>query len=300
MSGPTKNQHYIPQFYLKLFTDENERFCVYSINEKRLLTRQHPKKFAAKRYFYDSNKEELLKVLGETLQLYPELEFQIDLSEPQFVEKYFSKSESDAKIVIEKVANNIDELFLKENMQKLIIFFHDLCARTEFVRNQYGYFNKTLNTHIDGMNFPNKEKYKKYNEKETQLYQIFSVSEFLKTAKMLIENYDWFVRINKSEINFIIGDNPLHGIFVGQNDICFPISKRKAIILRAKNHNGYLFSKDNSKDKKTINLSLESISVYNDKIAYSYRYYFGDKKTMMVSDAIHKNVKIDPTPKWNF
>ncbi len=151
------------------------------------------------------------------------------------------------------------------------------------------------------MNSPNKENYKKHNEKETQFYQIFSISELLKTASMLIENYDWLIGNNISDINFIVGDNPAGDIFIGFNDICFPISQRKAIIFRTKRHNGYLISQDESKNGKTIDLSLQSVLAYNTaQIAHSYRYYFGDKKTFALLEKINNMAGINPISIWSF
>ena len=57
MGDKTIKQHFVPQFYLKRFTESNGRFSVYDIKSRIILTRQRPRGFATKRYFYDIDKK---------------------------------------------------------------------------------------------------------------------------------------------------------------------------------------------------------------------------------------------------
>ena len=301
MSKSVKNQHYIPQFYLRRFADENGRFCVYDVKNKNLLTRQHPRNFASARYFYDTDSETLQNILEESFLFYPELRNQIDLSNSQFVEHYLAIREAEASKAITEIESNADALWNDDNQQKIINFLYDLSVRTEFVRKQYEYINDTLNNHLDKMNYPTKDKHKKHDDKELQLKQIFNVSKLQRITYMLKENYDWFVGYNDSSVNFFVGDNPIYGISIGFNDICFPMSLKKSIILRAKRHNGYIFSKDESTDGKTIDLSCNSILIYNCiQIKRSYRYCFGDKNTFLLTNKINELLGIDLTTLRSF
>ena len=87
MSGKVKNQHYVPQMYLERFTS-NGRMSVWALDDDEIRTRQHPRNYAAKRYFYDEERSELKKHLQEIIELHPETEAVIDQSDEQFVEKY--------------------------------------------------------------------------------------------------------------------------------------------------------------------------------------------------------------------
>ena len=301
MSKDVKNQHYIPQFYLNRFTGENGRFCVYSILDNKYLCRQQPRNFGASRYFYDVQKTELKELLEEIVTVNPHVKSEIDYDDEQFIEHYLSRSEADAKNILDLIDKDHNDLFVEENQQKLIIFLHDLSVRTEFLRKYYGYINNTLNRHIDEFGVDPKNKKPEEAAKMTQLHNMLDISSLYKTANILKTNYDWFVGNNLSELNFITSDNPAFGMFLGFNDICFPISRKKSIIFRAKNNGGYLISEDTSSDGRTIDLSFRSILIYNEMlISNAYRYAFGDKDTFLKIDLMRKFLKQDERPKRCF
>lgn len=64
MAGNVKKQHYVPRMYLKRFSGDNNRLCVWNLSNDSIMTRQRPENFAAKRYYYDTNKNELQKALS--------------------------------------------------------------------------------------------------------------------------------------------------------------------------------------------------------------------------------------------
>ncbi|MBQ5868539.1 MAG: DUF4238 domain-containing protein, partial [Lachnospiraceae bacterium] len=53
MSKSVKNQHYVPKMYIKRFASTGEKVCVWKVDENEILTRQEPRKYATRRYFYD-------------------------------------------------------------------------------------------------------------------------------------------------------------------------------------------------------------------------------------------------------
>lgn len=79
---------------------------------------------------------------------------------------------------------------------------------------------------------------------------------------MLQDNYEWYEAVNNTELDFVVSDNPAHAIRMGFNDICVPITSRKAIILRVKDKAAPIISKDMPTDG-IINLSLKSVIAYN-------------------------------------
>ena len=62
MSGKVKNQHYVPRMYLKRFSPDQKRICVWNLMKDEILTRQQTINYAAKRYFYDANELELKRL----------------------------------------------------------------------------------------------------------------------------------------------------------------------------------------------------------------------------------------------
>ena len=97
--------------------------------------------------------------------------------------------------------------------------------------------------------------------------------------KLLI-NYNWYIAYNYTDLDFIISDDPAKPIWLGLNDICIPISKKLAIILRVKAKDAPLFSKDIS-DGNIINMSLQGVTAYNlIQIGMSQKYLFGSEKAI--------------------
>lgn len=67
-----------------------------------------------------------------------------------------------------------------------------------------------------------------------QLEQVLSVKPALETMERLLINYNWYIGYNDTKLDFIISDNPAQMVWQGFNDICIPISKNRAIVLRVK------------------------------------------------------------------
>jgi len=48
--------------------------------------------------------------------------------------------------------------------------------------------------------------------KNTQLHQILGIKPVLETMKKLENDYDWYVGINNTEMDFVISDNPAYAV----------------------------------------------------------------------------------------
>lgn len=278
MSGKVKNQHYVPRMYLKRFSPDNKRICVWNLMEDKILIRQQPGNYAAKRYFYDANEAELRKALTEMGKLYPELISNIDFSDEQLLEKALSRVEADAGMIMDLISEKTEELYNETNMQKLIIFLHELTYRSEKYRSSMENIREqTLNSlqrlgispeQVDGIDD---------TPKDNQLYQLMGISPLLKTAKMLTENYNWYIGTVKGPMKLLLSDNPMQGIMLGFNDICVPLSGEKAIIFRIANPDSPILSEDMPNGNE-IELSHKSVFAYNAvQLSYANRFIFGDK-----------------------
>lgn len=115
---------------------------------------------------------------------------------------------------------------------------------------------------------------------ETQLYQLLGISPLLKTAEKLETRYLWYFGTVGGTQKLIISDNPAQGIWLGFNDICFPISGEQAIIFRVKNQNAPIISSDMPVQNE-ITLSDRSVLKYNIiQSSYANRFIFGDKESL--------------------
>ena len=291
MSGKVKNQHYVPRMYLKRFASDNKRFCVWNLMNDNIIPRQRPENYAAKRYFYDANKIELKQALEEILKLYPDAVPIIDAADEQFIEKGLSRTEADVSKVFDLICNNYEELYDKVNTQKLIIFLHGLAYRSEKYRNQLDNIREQSLMQLKEMGIdPEQVAGINTTGKDNQLYQLVGIAPLLKTAKMLVENYNWYIGTVSGTMKLVISDNPAQGIMLGFNDICIPLSGDKAIIFRAIDPEAPIVSKDMPLDNE-IKLTERSVLAYNViQLSYANRFMFGDKASLtflkMISDRL--------------
>lgn len=281
MSRQVKNQHYVPRMYLKRFAPDPKRLCVWNLMSDKILTRQKPENYAAKRYFYDANKEDLKQALEEMSKLYPDAVPIIDAADEQFVEKGLSRMEADVSQILDLISANHEALYNETNMQKLIIFLHDLSYRSEKYREQLDNIREQTLIHLERLGVsPDKVEGIEQTGKDNQLYQLVGIVPLLKTAKMLLENYNWYIGIVSGNMKLVISDNPAQGIFLGFNDICIPLSGDKAIIFRVNDPDALIISKDMPVGNE-IKLTERSVFAYNAvQMSYANRFMFGDKASL--------------------
>lgn len=281
MSGQVKNQHYVPRMYLKRFAPDKKRLSVWNLMSDEILTRQRPENYATKRYFYDANKEELKRALEEMAKLYPNAMPIIDAADEQFVEKGLSRMEADASKILELIDKDHNALYDETIMQKLIIFLHDLAYRSEKYREQLDSIREQTLTHLKRMGIST-EQVDGLEEtgKDSQLYQLVGIAPLLKTAKMLVENYNWYIGTVSGKMKLVISDNPAQGLFLGFNDICIPLSGDNAIIFRNIDPDAPIISKDLPVGNE-IQLTERSVFAYNAiQLSYANRFMFGDKASL--------------------
>lgn len=282
MSGPVKNQHYVPRMYLKRFAPDKKRFSVWNLMSDEIRTRQRPENYAAKRYFYDANKEELKQALEEIMKLYPDTLQITDLEDKQFIEKGLSRMETDASKILELIDKDHCALYDETVMQKLIIFLHDLTYRSEKYRDLLDDVREQTKTHLKRMGIsPEQVDGLEKSGKDSQLYKLVGIKPLLETAKMLIENYNWYIGIVSGKMKLVISDNPAQGIFLGFNDICIPLSGDKAIIFRIINPTSPIISNEMPIGNE-IQLSEQSVFAYNMfQLSNANRFMFGDKDSLI-------------------
>lgn len=276
MNAKVKNQHYIPQMYLNLFST-NGKLCVWNLSTGQVLDNQSSRNFASLRYFYDINRKDLKELLSEIASVHPKILQIVELKDEQFIEKGLGNAEGDIAAVIREITTDHSKLHEKVITQKLIIFLHDLAYRTEKVRNDIEMVKNAGMHHSDENNI---SQLSEDSAKRTQLYYLLGVNPLLETAYMLKEQYDWYIGVVRGKYKLLISDNPAEGIRLGFNDVCIPLSGDLAIILRARRTAAPFISRDNPTNGEII-LSERSVFAYNVmQRSYAKRFMFGDKKTI--------------------
>lgn len=112
MTGKTKKQHYVPQFYLRKFAIEGHN-KLYSFDKFNCVSRQQEiKNVASENYFYDHNLNDLINKMDdekkdEFLKQFEEND--LEFLQIQYLEKIFSNIEG-------KFADTIQSILKKAEM----------------------------------------------------------------------------------------------------------------------------------------------------------------------------------------
>ena len=256
------NQHYIPQMYLSRFCSDGKHFDVWNIRNDAIIPRQQIRNFAAKRYFYDADNTVLKSALSE-MEDYYRTSFSPFLEEnDQFVEKGLSRAKADIANTLKQIDKNHNCLYEDDVQIKLIIFLHDLAFRTEAYRNQTDNISNQLRNHLLRLGIDPTQVKGLCTGQESQLYQLLGITPLLETAEQLETRYSWYFATVGGTQRLIVSDNPAQGVWLGFNDICFPISGEQAIIFKVKNQNAPIISSDMAVQNK-ITLSDCSVLKYN-------------------------------------
>ena len=282
MDKIVKNQHYIPQMYLRRFCCENNQLYAYD-----KLTGQgfynSPRAFAHEKYFYDVDSDALLQLL-ETYYPFIDPVSRRKLSQTQAIEKMLGRLEGDANLVLDKLNNDPLALFNKDVQIILLLFLHALSIRTVAQRSQIENIHHQTVDWLKKFEISANSEAAEYVEstaeeysKKWQIGRLLSPDAALEFAQMVMLNYDWYYGVVNSDLNLIISDNPVRMLAFGFNDCCFPISPKRAIIFRIRGDDIKIFSHDKP-EKGVINLSLRSIFIYNlIQQSQAERFLFGDE-----------------------
>lgn len=218
----TKNQHYVPQFYLRKFANNENKLEILDCGRRKVVTPRSPKSVCNEEYYYSANNK-----LDEVSQA---------------LEKEFQRIESD----ISKAYDNIAQKFINfeqitEDDKMLIATFMSLqYLRGPYMRKQLQRMNEQMVKQITKLQFSSPDINKFFDKHEKQIgeklteQQRDEVIEFAQKGEYRVEmgnaahlqligemegfrNFlfgkEWLVYISKSSKKFITSDNPVIEIF---------------------------------------------------------------------------------------
>lgn len=293
MDNIVKNQHYIPQMYLKRFCTLNNQLYAYDKLKDQGFYNL-PRAYAHEKYFYDLDPDTLLQMLETYYPLIDPVSKE-RLSQTQAIEKMLGRIEGDADSVLDRL--NDDPSVLSDGTAQIILihFLHSLSIRTVAQRSQIEnihhqtadwlkQFGISANPEVVEYVNSTPEEY----SKKWQIGRLLSPDAALEFAQMVMLNYDWYYGMVNSDLKLIISDNPVQMLAFGFNDCCFPISPKRAIIFRARGDDVKILSHDKP-EKGVINLSTRSVYIYNlIQQSQAERFLFGDKISIEFLKAIKK------------
>lgn len=282
-----KGEHYIPRFYLEKFSD-NGKICAYDFKTKKIIN-TNVSKIGKKNYFYDIDPKELKKellIIKDIANISDDI-FENNLDDIQFIENALSRIETKASIYFNKFEKDYNLIQDENFLSILFIFVYTLSVRTISFRDDLENISSQTTKWLKSLDITKVENYpldKQPNEiaKLNQLNELISLPRMYKKSISFFENYELFVAVNETKLDFIISDNPLLYFFLGFNDICFPINPKLAIIMQVKEaKKEFKICNFEKIDNQIVYLKEKEVMKYN-ILQYNTKakYLFGSKEML--------------------
>lgn len=246
-----KNQHFVPQSYLKRFS-VNEQVFVYDKVTDKPPYKTNIRNVAAESYFYDIPEE----LFNQTKDQFPP-----EYQDIQFVEKELSRLEAEFNSLL----NNLCSRFLltpepyfkialsSEYRKDLSVHLTIQNLRTRDSRRQIAEMNRTITQMLFDLNMYNEDRNYKLGEYFVELspeqviinqLSFMFNPENLKEFSSVLNSHIWFVGINQTNQPFYTSDAPLvrrahmpedimsySGLGSKGIELAFPISDKLIITL---------------------------------------------------------------------
>lgn len=264
MANKKKDQHYVPQMYLRRFTDSHNQVYVYDLEKKRGY-RNLPRKFAFEKYFYDLDPSSTYEILEEYAPFLTE-ERRKSLADGQLVEEWLSGIEGSANTVLDELERG--KTTAEVDMVPIASFIYTLSKRTRKRRVQIQRIGESSNL------------FTKEIAKKEHIKSVISLSGVNRFCGVLLMNYSCCVANVDSDVSLIISDNPSLIFDLAVENFCFPISPKKALIFRRRESKTITSESDMFEDR-IITLGTSSVMTYNlIQRKQALRFLYGDEATI--------------------
>lgn len=275
-----KNQHFVPQFYLRGFASENGQ--IYTFDKFRGKSfKTNIENVACEKNFYDL----------------PKVDDRRDCIDDQIVEKSlsvleseFSKSLDFLLLQVRKKRRRRD-LFSADHKRNLALFLTIQFLRTREHRNQIMEITEKLGNGLLEK-FPD-EDYGDYHVEVNQDWlPIFQANfmfdpEVIETFSQALLNHIWFIGVNNTDVPFFTSDHPFvkkehitdpymsfSGIASPGIELAFPLCPKFILILCERT----AFKKFEKYENRIIPLTTDNVTYYNClQVVRSYRQIFSSK-----------------------
>lgn len=284
-----KTQHYVPRFYLKNFTNSDNKIFVYDKSTDKVF-QTVVENIACENYFYDS---ERLKA-----------EFQ----EEQFLEKFYSSFESEfAPFYIDyisKVESKEKDRITEEDKKAFADFLVLQIDRTKEHREMSRQSYSVMKEQLIEKGFTKQQLiyfgFELENPDLKDLHvEILRGDEMRDTLREILENHIWILVENNTSQPFFTSDNPIAKIanikdkhisydgYASEGiEIIFPLNSKYLFVLCEREYFKCLEKIENS--KLTIT-DIENVNFYNSlEIIRSYRQVFSNKDRFEIIPELKK------------
>lgn len=300
MSEKVKNEHYVPQRYLRAFAN-GEKFFVYD-KEKAQKRSGNIGDYASERYFYDVDFEELKKEVLEhnpDFRMEPEIENLMAEVDEQHIEHWFGQNvetwlfEPISKVITTYTMANAESLgkmqiLSDDNMDYLSLYLAIQLVRSKEFREQITELYERVPLLLadkfmknDDVTKPSQLFNVQLNKNHKKLFhaQFLMDQDFITEIAISMRNKIWLIGYNQTAEPFITSDNPVVryspsgriGLNTDSAEIIFPISSNLILILGDMTKYESLLSVHNH----FIEMSKDEVKFYNSiQLTQSYRYVF--------------------------
>lgn len=296
-----KNQHYIPQFYLKRF-GANNKIDVYDINNKKYIVNSNVANFACEKYFYDIDSDKIEDEV-KIFKNFPGIPindqaYNQAINNPQLIEETLARLESKMSTYLDELEKNYSLINNENFLSIFFIFIRTLAIRTSGYRAVLQEIATQATNSLKNLGV---KKCTNYNldidptelAKIEQLKYLMSLPSLFKKSISFFNNYNIYIGTNNTNLGFIISNEPFLHFELGFNDICFPINPHLAIIMQLKNVNDkFLICHSKPNKQNIIELSVRDIIKYN--IFQNHlisKYLFGNKTDLKNTIKIISSLK---------
>ena len=317
-----KNQHYVPQFYLKYFTNQQEKLCRFDKIEKKRLLFTNVKNLACEKYFYD----------------FPQQSGTKERQQP--MEKWFSELETKASkfmnhiqkkiqgILSLKPSEKVDSLQGLTQDQKLDLAYWVAVQslRTNYFRDfSNEFWQKTqplipnIVEEVEDELSRRRNKFEEDNSlkvdeslaneiKKDRLNQCMSTLSYLENdgmpitqAKFIFEhckelaeillNHIWLIGVNSTDQLFFTSDNPVvmaphlesSGYSSEGIEVVFPINSKLILIMLEKKY----FRHNLNLERTLVPLTREYVLDYNRlQVLQSSRFIYSESDDFALVEEI--------------
>lgn len=285
----TKVEHYVPQCYLRKFTQDGRRLFVFDKVTKRSFP-SNIRNVAAESDFYDIPQDDAPTGM-----------------DPQIVEKALQDIEDGYVRAVTRLLRNVHErrMMDEDDKARFAYFIMIQFLRTREFRNFYreamekpskAYLDKALQT--EKMNFAPDSYQVHVTEKTVWLAQVRFLFESKRLARFvhILTNHLWLIGINQTEHPLYTSDSPVvtrahktgpgpphTGLRSEGIEIAFPLTSNHILILCERT----FFAQYQELDCKAMPLKPDEVRYYNHlQVLRSYRHVYCESSDFGVAERI--------------
>ncbi|NKF05283.1 DUF4238 domain-containing protein [Clostridium gasigenes] len=304
MNEIVKNQHYVPQCYLRYFSQTRKKISKVSLFDKKkcvIRENQNIEKVASERFFYDIDFETVINEANESgIKLDSEdIEIIKKIDKQQMEHTFSDFIESEMFVPIKEIVTSYTmmtkssystrDVITEDKREKIAYYLAMQFLRTKKTKELMVQIYETIKTgrikkKLRLMNvmddFSDDFKIKLKDSQINLRHNILLMDpEIVMGIESVFLSCIWFIAVNETEISFCTSDNPVvkngrlkeQGLSTKGMEIIFPLTPKLALVMRERDY----FSSTLKAENKFFNIDEKYVHYCNLlQLQQSYRYIY--------------------------